>query len=97
MRMIKSWNPSLMVAIEVKVNHNSASFGCRFIEALLFYSVMFDCVVTCIGEDTELREKAEEVLWDGIENMVVSEQEEREAGGLEGVFQQVQNGRATDE
>ncbi|XP_017977950.1 PREDICTED: DELLA protein RGL1 [Theobroma cacao] len=77
MRVIKNLNPVIMVVIEVEANHNSPSFGSRFIEALFFYSAFFECIDTCLAHDVELRTKTESVFYNGIRSIVAMEGDER--------------------
>ncbi|MBA0616500.1 hypothetical protein Godav_016543 [Gossypium davidsonii] len=53
-------------------------FANRFVEALFFFSVYFDCLVTCIKRNCVNREIVESVYFaEGIRNMVAAEGEER--------------------
>ncbi|KAG4131794.1 hypothetical protein ERO13_D09G235750v2, partial [Gossypium hirsutum] len=59
-------------------NQNSPIFANRFVEALFFFSVYFDCLVTCMNRNCVNREIVESVYFaEGIRNMVAAEGEER--------------------
>ncbi|PPS16778.1 hypothetical protein GOBAR_AA03783 [Gossypium barbadense] len=59
-------------------NQNSPMFANRFVEALFFFSVYFDCLVTCMKRNCVNREIVESVYFaEGIRNMVAAEGEER--------------------
>lgn len=78
MRVIKLINPCLMVVPEIEANQNSPIFANRFVEALFFFSVYFDCLVTCMNRNCVNREIVESVYFaEGIRNMVAAEGEER--------------------
>nr|KYP47582.1 DELLA protein RGL1 [Cajanus cajan] len=77
MRVIRNIKPVIMIVLEVEANHNSPSFVTRFIEALFFYSAFFDCLETCIKHEIESRMTIEEVLSEGIRNIVAMEGRER--------------------
>ncbi|KAJ4727813.1 DELLA protein RGL2 [Melia azedarach] len=74
---IRKLNPSLMVVIEVEANHNSPSFVNRFIEALFYYSALFDSLDTCWDDCTETRTMMEAIFDAGIRNIVAMEGAER--------------------
>ncbi|XP_011042260.1 PREDICTED: DELLA protein RGL1-like [Populus euphratica] len=77
MRVIKNLNPSIMIVGEVEANHNSPTFVNRFIEALFFYSAYFDCLDTCLKQNTEHRTITEATFSNGIENIVTMEGTDR--------------------
>lgn len=78
MRVIRKLNPAIMVVIEVEANHNSPSFFNRFIEALFFYSALFDCLEEFGNRDNQHRFVLEgKFFGDGIHNIVAAEGEER--------------------
>lgn len=78
MRVIRKLNPAIMVVIEVEANHNSPSFFNRFIEALFFYSALFDCLEEFGNQDDQYRITLEQKFFgDGIHNIVAAEGEER--------------------
>ncbi|PNT50622.1 hypothetical protein POPTR_002G195600v4 [Populus trichocarpa] len=77
MRVIKNLNPSIMIVGEVEANHNSPTFVNRFIEALFFYGAYFDCLETCLKQNTEHRTITEATFSNGIENIVTMEGTDR--------------------
>jgi hypothetical protein len=77
MEVIKNLNPSLMIVGEVEANHNSPKFVNRFIEALFFYGAYFDCIETCLEQNTDHRTITEAIFSNGIENMVAMEGTDR--------------------
>lgn len=78
MRVIRKINPCVMVIAEVEANHNSPVFVNRFIEALFYYSVHFDCFEAFMKRDDENRMVTESLFFDqGIRNIVATEGEER--------------------
>lgn len=78
MRVLRVMNPCLMVVTEVEANHNSPVFVNRFIEVLFYNSAYFDCIATCMEQDSKNREILESVFFgDGIRNMVAAEGTER--------------------
>lgn len=78
MGVIRKLNPAIMVVIEVEANHNSPSFFNRFIEALFFYSALFDCLEEFGNQDDQYRITLEgKFFGDGIHNIVAAEGEER--------------------
>lgn len=78
MRVIRGLRPSVVVVCEVEANHNSPSFLNRFVEALFFYSVLFDCFEDCMDRDNLVRKRIEVFhIGEGIRNMVAAEGAER--------------------
>lgn len=78
MRVIRSFNPSIMVVSEVEANHNSPSFVKRFIEALFFFSACYDCLEDCMERNNQYRVILERNHFGkGIQNIVAAEGEER--------------------
>ncbi|KAG6785032.1 hypothetical protein POTOM_010754 [Populus tomentosa] len=77
MRVIKNLNPSIMIVGEVEANHNSPTFVNRFVEALFFYGAYFDCLETCLKQNTEHRTITEATFSNGIENIVTMEGTDR--------------------
>ncbi|KAH0664639.1 hypothetical protein KY285_025845 [Solanum tuberosum] len=78
MRVIRGLRPSVVVVCEVEANHNSPSFLNRFVEALFFYSVLFDCFEDCMDRDNFVRKRIEVFhIGEGIRNMVAAEGAER--------------------
>ncbi|KAL3725282.1 hypothetical protein ACJRO7_030311 [Eucalyptus globulus] len=75
--VIRNLDPSVMVMTEVEANHNSPSFVARFVEALFFYSTYFDCLETCMTQETEDKTIMEELFSNGIRNIVSAEGHER--------------------
>ncbi|PON93208.1 GRAS transcription factor [Trema orientale] len=78
MKVIRSLNPCVMVAIEVEANHNSPFFVNRFIEALFYYGAFFDCLETFMKRDDENRMISESLYFgQGIRNIVATEGKQR--------------------
>ncbi|KAJ8558503.1 hypothetical protein K7X08_034032 [Anisodus acutangulus] len=78
MRVIRGLRPSVVVVCEVEANHNSPSFLNRFVEALFFYSVLFDCFADCMDRENLVRKRIEVFhIGEGIRNMIAAEDTER--------------------
>ncbi|CAN6561566.1 unnamed protein product [Malus baccata var. baccata] len=77
-RVMRTLCPCVMVVIEVEANHNSPSFVNRFIDALFYYSAIFDCLETCMKQEKN-RVLIEGLFHEGIRNIVVAEGSERVA------------------
>lgn len=78
MRVIRKMNPCVMVVAEVEANHNSPVFVNRYIEALFYYGVYFDCFETFMKRDDENRKVIESLFFDqGIRIIVAAEGMER--------------------
>nr|ANJ78489.1 DELLA protein RGL1 [Pyrus pyrifolia] len=78
MKVIKNIRPCLTVVTEVEANHNSPVFVTRFIDALFYFAVYFDCLETCIQRDDPNRSILESMYFGtGIRNIVANEGEER--------------------
>ncbi|CAN1345571.1 GRAS family protein RAM1 [Linum perenne] len=80
MKLFRSFNPRIMVVLEMEANHNSLTFAHRFVEALFSYAAMFDCLDCCMEEegDGENRMAIESmVLREAIRNVVVKEGEDK--------------------
>ncbi|MED6168553.1 hypothetical protein PIB30_012826 [Stylosanthes scabra] len=77
MLVIRNIKPSIMIVLEIDSNHNSPSFVNRFIETLFYCSAFFDCIETCLQEDSESRMAVEIVCSVGIRNIVAAEGTER--------------------
>ncbi|KAM3303515.1 hypothetical protein P3S67_014545 [Capsicum chacoense] len=78
MRVIRGLRPAVVVVCEIEANHNSPSFLNRFVEALFFYSVLFDCFEDCMDRDNLVRKRIEVFhIGEGIRNMVTAEGAER--------------------
>ncbi|KAL5996038.1 hypothetical protein ACLOJK_026111 [Asimina triloba] len=60
LRVIRKLNPCIMTVTEVEGNHNSCSFINRFIEALFYFSALFDCLDDCMNRNDCNRLSAEE-------------------------------------
>ncbi|KAE8009349.1 hypothetical protein FH972_005789 [Carpinus fangiana] len=73
MRVIRNLNPSMMVVVEVEANHNSPSFVNRFIEALFYFSVLYDNLQSCMKQYEEERMRIEGFLGGQIRNIVAEE------------------------
>ncbi|XP_059630178.1 DELLA protein RGL2-like [Cornus florida] len=78
MGVIRNLRPSVVVVAESEMNTNEATFMDRFVEALSFYGVLFDCIRTCVDESDPCRITTEAELFGRcIQNMVATEGEER--------------------
>ncbi|MED6147661.1 hypothetical protein PIB30_045829 [Stylosanthes scabra] len=77
MLVIRNIKPCIMIVLEIDSNHNSPSFVNRFIGTLFFCSAFFDCIETCMQEDSESRVAVETVCSVGIRNIVAAEGTER--------------------
>ncbi|KAM1042346.1 hypothetical protein ACFX13_032136 [Malus domestica] len=77
-RGMRTLTPCVMVVIEVEANHNSPSLVNRFIDALFYYSAIFDCLETCMKQEMN-RVLIEGLFHEGIRNIVVAEGSERVA------------------
>ncbi|XP_016555555.2 DELLA protein RGL1-like [Capsicum annuum] len=78
MRVIRGLRPAVVVVCEIEANHNSPSFLNRFVEAIFFYSVLFDCFEDCMDRDNLVRKRIEVYhIGEGIRNMVAAEGAER--------------------
>ncbi|CAI0626622.1 unnamed protein product [Linum tenue] len=71
-RVIRSFNPCVMVVGEVEGNMNSPVFIDRFVESLFFTSAFFDCMEECIGKDELVRKYGEETLFGAASKIVVA-------------------------
>ncbi|XP_038706545.1 DELLA protein RGL1-like [Tripterygium wilfordii] len=79
MKMIRKFNPCVMVIIEVESNLNAPDYVSRFIEALFFYSAYFDALGVYMEKDGQSRLFIESLLSQGINSVVAAEGEERKA------------------
>ncbi|XP_017222255.1 scarecrow-like protein 18 [Daucus carota subsp. sativus] len=78
MTVIQKINPRVMIVTEVEADHNSPVFVNRFIEALFYYSAVFDSMEECMDHSDEDRIISESInLGSAITNIVVFEGEER--------------------
>ncbi|CAN1792176.1 GRAS family protein RAM1 [Linum perenne] len=72
MKLFRSFNPRIMVVLEMEANHNSLTFAHRFVEALFSYAAMEE------EGDGENRMAIESmVLREAIRNVVVKEGEDK--------------------
>ncbi|CAN0888603.1 DELLA protein DWARF8 [Linum grandiflorum] len=84
MKLLRNFNPRIVVVLEMEANHNSVTFAHRFVEALFSYAAVFDCLDCCMAgqdqdQDQSNRMGVESVgLRDAIRNVVAKEGEERE-------------------
>ncbi|KAJ8535733.1 hypothetical protein K7X08_023453 [Anisodus acutangulus] len=70
--------PSVVVVCEVEANHNSPSFFNRSVDALFFYSVLFDCFEDCMDRENLVRKRIEVFhIGEGIRNIIAAEDAER--------------------
>ncbi|WJX23414.1 hypothetical protein P8452_12620 [Trifolium repens] len=80
MRVIRTINPIVMVVAEIEANHNSKSFVNRFIEALFYFSALFDCLEDCMKGNEKNRIIMESMYFShGIRNNVAEEGAERKS------------------
>jgi hypothetical protein len=80
MRVIRTINPIVMVVAEIEANHNSKSFVNRFIEALFYFSALFDCLEDCMKGNEKNRLIMESMYFShGIRNNVAEEGAERKS------------------
>jgi len=71
MRVVRTINPIVMVVAETEANHNSKSFVNRFIEALFYFSALFDCLEDCMKGDEKNRMIIESLYFSyGIRNIL---------------------------
>ncbi|KZV47955.1 chitin-inducible gibberellin-responsive protein 1-like [Dorcoceras hygrometricum] len=78
LRMIKSLSPTVVTLVEQESNTNTAPFVQRFIEALDFYTAMFESIDVTIARDRKERIKVEEhCLARDIVNIIACEGRER--------------------
>ncbi|MCL7047775.1 hypothetical protein MKW94_030884 [Papaver nudicaule] len=78
LRMVKSLSPKVVTLIEQESNTNTTPFLMRFMEALDFYSAMFESIDTALGRETKERIKVEEqCLARDIVNVIACEGRER--------------------
>ncbi|KAK4282568.1 hypothetical protein QN277_013929 [Acacia crassicarpa] len=77
MSVIRNIKPTIMIVLEVNANLNSSSFAIRFVESLFLYSVLFDCVETCLKDEISARMATEAILSERIRNIVAAEGGER--------------------
>ncbi|XP_073302826.1 scarecrow-like protein 21 isoform X1 [Primulina huaijiensis] len=78
LRMIKSLSPTVVTLVEQESNTNTAPFLPRFIEALDFYTAMFESIDVTMARDRKERIKVEEqCLARDIVNIIACEGRER--------------------
>ncbi|CAN1792193.1 DELLA protein DWARF8 [Linum perenne] len=82
MKLMRSFNPRIMVVMELEANYNSLTFAQRFVEALFSFSAIFDCLNVCLEgteDNNDNRTVVESTLLrEWIRNVLVKEGEERE-------------------
>lgn len=77
MKVIRNLHPCVMVVIEIDANTNTPVFMDRFIEALFFFSALFDCVEACMDQENPSRITIESIyLANGIRDIITTEGEE---------------------
>ncbi|XP_073135952.1 scarecrow-like protein 21 [Henckelia pumila] len=78
LRMIKSLSPTVVTLVEQESNTNTTPFLQRFIEALNFYTAMFESIDVTMSRDRKERVKVEEnCLARDIVNIIACEGRER--------------------
>ncbi|KAL7218109.1 hypothetical protein ACSBR2_011392 [Camellia fascicularis] len=78
LRMVKSLSPKVVTLIEQESNTNTAPFLSRFIEALEFYSAMFESIDVAMPRDRKERINVEQqCLARDIVNIIACEGKER--------------------
>ncbi|KAF7112185.1 hypothetical protein RHSIM_RhsimUnG0254300 [Rhododendron simsii] len=78
LRMVKSLSPKVVTLVEQESNTNTAPFVARFIEALDYYSAMFESIDVALPRDQKERINAEmHCLARDIVNVVACEGRER--------------------
>jgi DELLA protein len=78
MRVIRDLRPQIMVITEPEANHNSQAFKDRFVETLLYFSAIFDCLEACMDRSDPSRMGAEGLyLSYAIKNSIAKEGKER--------------------
>lgn len=78
LRMVKSLSPKVVTLVEQESNTNTAPFVARFIEALDYYSAMFESIDVALPRDRKERINAEmHCLARDIVNVVACEGKER--------------------
>ncbi|KAL5983540.1 hypothetical protein ACLOJK_017627 [Asimina triloba] len=78
LRVIRKLNPCIMTVTEVEGNHNSCTFINRFIEALFYFSALFDCLDDCMNRNDCNRLSAEGKFFSlGIQSIVATEGNDR--------------------
>lgn len=78
LRMVKSLNPKVVTVVEQEVNTNTAPFLPRFMEALNYYSSVFESLDATLPRDSRDRMNVEkQCLARDIVNIIACEGEER--------------------
>lgn len=79
LKMIKSTGPKVVLVVEQESNHNSGRLVDRFVEALHFYSALFDSIDVAFGGfSCKDRTALEDMFGKEIEDVVAGEGLERE-------------------
>ncbi|KAK8963199.1 Scarecrow-like protein 28 [Platanthera guangdongensis] len=77
LRLIRSTNPSIVLMAETEAEHNELRWEKRFVNALKYYSAVFDLLDHSLAEDSSSRLKIEEMFARKIRNIVACEGGER--------------------
>ncbi|EEF43078.1 scarecrow-like protein 18 [Ricinus communis] len=77
MKVIRILNPSITVVTEPEYNSTSSSFVNRFIEALFYFSAYFDCLESCMKDNSNRMILESLHFGEGIKNIVATEGKER--------------------
>lgn len=78
MKVVKTINPCIVVLNEVEANLNLVTFVNRFIEAVFFFGLLFDCLEACMSSNDAERVNLESTYFSqGIRNIVAIEGADR--------------------
>lgn len=78
MKVVKTIKPCVVVLNEVEANLNSVTFVNRFIEAVFFFGLLFDCLEACMSSNDAERINLESTYFSqGIRNIIASEGSDR--------------------
>lgn len=78
LRMVKSMNPKVVTLVEQEANTNTSPFLARFIEALDYYSAVFDSIDVALPKESKDRVNVEQqCLARDIVNIIACEGSER--------------------
>lgn len=75
--LIQSTKPAVVVVVEQEANHNDPIFEGRFLQALQYYSAIFDSIDASLPSDSPARLKMEQFFAREIRNIIACEGPER--------------------
>lgn len=75
--LIQSTKPAVVVVVEQEANHNDPIFEGRFLQALQYYSAIFDSIDASLPSDSPARLKMEQYFAREIRNIIACEGPER--------------------